>query len=467
MALNLKDKYSLLAKFKILVMFTLIFTFSYIGNGQAKINKKYASIVVDAQTGTVLSASNANKKLHPASLTKMMTLYMAFDALKKGTLRKNQRIKISKYAASMVPSKLGLKPGQTITVNDAILSLVTKSANDVAVALGEKIGGTEYRFAQMMTKKARQLGMKNTTFKNASGLHHVRQVSTARDMAVLSRSLIYNHRQHYHYFKIKQFHYRGKTYKNHNKLLHSYKGMDGLKTGYVNASGFNLAASAVQNNRRIVGVVFGGKTSKARNSHMASILDRGFLRLKRTRIAKQEKPNKKPVVTGGYTMVTNTKAPNIKKIDKEGSFKKIGIVNDNEVTARVVGQGDVDVEATKTLNDLLRETANFEAVKPNTLNAQYQQKILKAKAVSGIRNSPIGEWSIQIGAFKDRALTKRALMSAAGKLPYGFVRSSTPKILPVKTRSGVIYRGRFTGVDRKGANQACRVLDNCVVIASN
>ncbi len=249
---------------------------------------KYASIVIDAESGEVLYAKNSNTRNHPASLVKMMTLYMVFDALEKRKLKLNQGLRVSRRAAGMPPSKLGLRRGQTIRVKEAILALVTKSANDVAVVVAEAIGGTESQFAQKMTKKARQLGMKRTTFRNASGLPNRRQLSTARDMATLAKALIRDFPQYYHYFGTKKFKFRGRTYRNHNKLLRTYAGADGIKTGYIRASGYNLVASSVRNGRRVIAVVFGGKTSRSRNRHTATLLDRGFKRL--TMIARSYPP---------------------------------------------------------------------------------------------------------------------------------------------------------------------------------
>ncbi|MBU0800737.1 MAG: D-alanyl-D-alanine carboxypeptidase, partial [Alphaproteobacteria bacterium] len=237
---------------------------------QAEANPRYASFVMDADTGQVLHQSNADKSLHPASLVKMMTLSMAFDELAAGRLSLRDRITVSKHAASMVPSKLNIPAGGTISVEDAIYALVTKSANDIAVAMGEKIGGTESQFAAMMTRKAREIGMTRTTFKNASGLHNQQQVSSARDMAKLARYIIKNYPQYYTYFSTKEFSYKGNSYHNHNRLMSSYKGMDGMKTGFIGPSGFNLVASAVRNDRRLIGVVFGGRTAASRNAHMAS-----------------------------------------------------------------------------------------------------------------------------------------------------------------------------------------------------
>jgi D-alanyl-D-alanine carboxypeptidase len=248
---------------------------------QAAGNPKYASIVVDTETGVILSQRYADRAVHPASLTKIMTLLMAFEALDAKQITLRDRIPVSARAAGMPPSKLGVAAGSTIRVEDAIYALVTKSANDVASAMAEYLGGTESRFAQLMTERARDIGMKHTVFRNASGLPNDQQITTARDMATLSRYVVVRYPHYYRYFGTKQFTYRGKTHGNHNRLLYSYPGMDGFKTGYVNASGFNLVASAKRNGKRLIGVVFGGQTSKTRNDHMVKILDEGFNKIKR------------------------------------------------------------------------------------------------------------------------------------------------------------------------------------------
>ena len=255
---------------------SILLCLAIIGGLPALAQAKYASIVVDFKSGRVLHEVNADTRNYPASLTKMMTLYMTFDALSAGRLSLTQRLKVSRRAAGMPASKLGLRSKQTISVEQAILALVTKSANDAAVVLAEALGGSESKFAVMMTKRAHQLGMTSTTFKNASGLPNRGQLSTARDMATLARRLIRDHPKYYGYFSTRSFSYNNLTYRNHNRLLKTYKGADGIKTGYIRASGFNLAASAIRHNRRLVAVVFGGKTSRSRDRHIAKLLDRGF-----------------------------------------------------------------------------------------------------------------------------------------------------------------------------------------------
>lgn len=240
---------------------------------------RYASIVTDAQSGAVLHQINADTRNYPASLVKMMTLYLTFEALNDNRIQPQQRLAVSHRAANMPPSRLGLNVGQTIRVKDAILALVTKSANDVAVVLAEALGENESRFAQMMTKKAYALGMKQTTFRNATGLPDRRQLSTARDMAILAQALLRDFSEYYHLFSVTEFRYNNHIYRNHNRLIHTYSGTDGIKTGYTRASGFNLATSVKRGRHRVIAVVFGGDTAQARDRHMVKLLDQAFARI--------------------------------------------------------------------------------------------------------------------------------------------------------------------------------------------
>lgn len=240
---------------------------------------RYSSMVIDAGSGTVLEAVNADELRHPASLTKLMTLYMLFEALRDRRLTLNQLVPVSWHAASQEPSKLGLTPGTRITVEQAILGLVTKSANDAAAALGELLGGNEDRFGQMMTLRARALGMNRTIFRNASGLPDPEQVTTARDLAILARHLINDFPGYYGYFSTPNFVFHGRTIYNHDRMLQTYPGADGMKTGYTDASGHNLVTSAERGGVRLVGVVLGAASNPERDYHMAALLDQSFEQL--------------------------------------------------------------------------------------------------------------------------------------------------------------------------------------------
>ena len=418
---------------------------------------RFAEVVIDASTGRVLSGKNANKRLYPASLTKMMTLYLTFEAIESGRLSKNRRISVSRRAEAQKPSSLRLKAGRTIRVEDAILSIVTKSANDVAVVLAEAVGGSEKRFALLMTSKARQLGMKNTRFINASGLYHSKQVSTAYDMAILSRSLMRDYPSYYHYFSTASFTYGGRTYRNHNKLMKSYKGMDGLKTGYVYASGYNLASSAVRDGTRLIGVVFGGRTSRSRNMAMKKLLDRGFARTGNVRIAslvvgeKYKLPHRRPSLAVGEKYKLPHRRPSfvfeaddfnvaVARRSQTPQFNAMGLVMD---------QGDTDDDNEKRSME--------RAFRPSSLNTAsmgaYKQK----------RTSKMGGWAVQVGAFSSHEASVRALSFAKRNLRG--MNVGVDSIAPLMTNRGVIYRARLSGLARNDAKQACRILkDNCLIL---
>jgi D-alanyl-D-alanine carboxypeptidase len=233
----------------------------------------YAAIVVDVNSGNVLHSANADELRHPASLTKIMTLYLLFERLEAGKLKLDSQLPVSQHASVQAPTKLGLRPDQTIAVEDAIGGLVTKSANDAAVVIAEAIGGEESDFAEMMTRKARALGMSRTVYRNASGLPNDEQVTTARDQATLGRAIQERFPRYYRYFSMSSFTYHGQSMRNHNHLLGQVQGMDGIKTGYTQASGFNLVTSVRRNNRHIVSVVLGGASAGARDARMRTLIE--------------------------------------------------------------------------------------------------------------------------------------------------------------------------------------------------
>jgi len=224
--------------------------------------RRYASIVVDADTLEIIHARQIDELRYPASLTKVMTLYLTFDALNAGTLKLNEPVRVSKIAAQTAPTKLGLREGQSITVENLIQAVAVKSANDAAVVLAERLAGSEAAFAEKMTLKAQSLGMMKTTFMTANGLPHPEQKTTARDMAKLANNILTNHRRYYHYFGQTHFSYGGRSYKNTNGLLHWLEGVDGFKTGFTNASGYNLIISAQRDGRRLIAAVLGGASGK-------------------------------------------------------------------------------------------------------------------------------------------------------------------------------------------------------------
>ncbi|WP_234703849.1 D-alanyl-D-alanine carboxypeptidase [Rhodospirillum centenum] len=383
---------------------------------------KYASIVIDAETGEILHAASADTRNFPASMTKMMTLYMTFDALDARKLTLDQRLKVSSRAAGMAPSKLGLKPGETIRTEDCILSLVTKSANDCAVVLAEAIGGTETEFARMMTDRARALGMRRTTFRNASGLPNAGQLSTARDMARLAQALIQDHAKYYPYFSTRQFTYKGVTHGNHNRLMARYRGMDGLKTGFIRASGFNLAASAVRDGRRLIGVVFGGETAVWRDNHMADLLDKAFEGRATPMLVASAERVQAPGKASRRTPASPTPG---RKPDESGSVVT-AMANAAEAVARSAG------------------------------DLQLVSSAIAAPAAPAAKKAP-GGWGIQVGAFNDRSASQRAVANATQRAP-ALLDRAIPHVMEVSTGKGSLYRARLMGLDEKTARRACAQL---------
>jgi len=375
---------------------------------------RYASIVIDFETGQVLHETNADTRNYPASLVKIMTLYMVFEALESGDLTLDQQLTTSRRAAGMPASKLGLRRGEKITVKNAILALITKSANDVAVVVAEAIAGKETKFARLMTKKARALGMSKTRFRNASGLPNRGQVSTARDMATLAQALIRNYPDYYELFSTPQFTYRGRTYKSYNRLLRYYEGADGIKTGYIRASGFNLVTSAVRDGRRLIAVVFGGKTARSRDRHIANLMDTAFAQFNAIGVAKiPAPPPPKPlrVVAGLATAPTDAAAPEPTEI----------------------AQGDLDV----------------------------------AEVGSTEQSAMSLAWGVQVGAFYQHRSAKRAALAATTRAP-DLLGKARVLVTSIRGQRGRIYRARLVGLSESGARDACSRLKaakvDCLVV---
>lgn len=380
-------------------------------------NSRYAAVVVDWQTGAVLHAENADEPRFPASLTKTMTLYLAFEALDEGRLSLEQRLPVSAWAQSMSPTKLGLIEGNTIKVEHAVLGLVTKSANDAAVVLAEALGGSESRFADMMTRKARALGMSSTTFRNASGLPDAGQVSTARDLAVLGAAIVRDHPKYYHYFSRRDFVYGGRKLPNHNRLMSRYEGMDGIKTGYIGASGFNLIGSAIRDGRRLTAVVMGGRSPLLRDNRMAELLDAGFEKIGVSRRA--------PAASG---LVAQADAP-----PKAG--RKPAAPTQTAVRDR---RDDIGRVAAAALKAAPRPAA------------------------------PAGQWSIQVGAFNTKQAGNQALVSSK-KQAAKHIGGARAVVTTLKTAKGTVYRARFVGMGERDARQACAALSKagraCTAVA--
>jgi len=397
---------------------------------QAAKKPVYASIVVDANTGEVLHAVNADTRAHPASTTKIMTLYLLFEAMERGKLRMETPLRVSEHAAAMAPSKLGVEAGRTVIVRDAMLALVTKSANDMAVVVAETLAGSEDAFAQLMTRRARALGMKNTTFTNASGLPDPDQVTTARDLATLGMAVLRDFPRQYQVFATRDFVYEGAVHNNHNKLLGRVDGVDGIKTGFIRASGFNLVASAERNGKRLVAVVLGGNAPGWRDTHMAQLLDKSF-----------DKPFDKP------TMMAS--APATKAAEPPPQAKgKAPIAN--AIKRRPGPPAPEPVIA----------TTEPEPATPVYVEDQNGQEPTIADLVSDDAAEAIaasGDWGIQVGAFRVVENARKAADDARRQLN-GTLGGAKPVVEEMRGRNGLLFQARVVGMTEAEARVTCRDL---------
>ncbi|HXH48678.1 MAG TPA: D-alanyl-D-alanine carboxypeptidase family protein [Terriglobia bacterium] len=296
-----------------------------------------ASIMLDARTGKTLEAHNPDSQCYPASLTKLMTLYMTFRELSTGKMTLEQQLTVSTHAAAQKPTKLYLKPGERVSVRSAILAITTRSANDAAVVLAEAIGGSESEFAEMMNQRARALGLTSTTFRNASGLPDSSQKTTARDMSRLAMAILEDFPEYYHFFKARRFEFRGRTIYGHDHLLARYPGVDGMKTGYTVASGFNIVTSAVRGDHRLLGVVMGGRSARSRDRQMMALLNRGFSQIRKTTViaASNEDPtaDREPVARFKKVSLDDTEQQESERPDA-GWFVQLGGTFRSQVHAR-------------------------------------------------------------------------------------------------------------------------------------
>lgn len=412
---------------------------------------RYGAIVVEADTGKILFADHADRVLHPASLTKLMTLYMAFSALRSGKLDESTQLTVSRYATQASPTKLNLKAGETVPVKSAILGLITRSANDAARVLAEGIGGNETRFAEMMTAQAKQLGMTHTQFKNASGLPNPQQLSTPKDMAILARAIITQFPEYYELFSRRSFVYRGVTFTNHNHLMERYPGMDGMKTGYVAASGFNLVSSAVQNGTRLIGVVFGGRSAALRDNHMAGLLDRAFMDASNYR-----RPGPSTRMAQNFSQ-GSLPEPASYKMDE--ADEDTGAVN-NASDPKQDYPDAAPLQAKTPLQHVLAR-----ATTASTDNDEEQQDAAAAETASSDNttnanlniNLAKGNWGVQLGAFRSKKDARIAINRAKKK--YKTLHHASGVIAATKTKGGVpIYHARLIGLTQASASRACSAL---------
>ena len=424
----------------------------------------YSAMVVDANSGRVLHAVHENDLRHPASITKVMTLYMLFEELEKGRFSLDDEIEISSHAASMAPSKLGLRPGSTISVEDAIKAIVTKSANDIAAAVAEAVGGNEAHFAQMMTAKAQSLGMTRTNYANASGLPDARQITTAHDLIILGRSIQERFPRYYAYFSTHQFTFRGQTMGNHNHLLGQVEGMDGIKTGYTNASGFNLLTSVKRGNRRIVSVVLGGKSAAGRDRIMADLIEDNL---------DSASPNKTAVAARSEPAADARPVPMVAAYAPSAPTPTIAALTEKPRPAVIANQARATDDRTATIpaakasdgstRQALANAPSTSQVTPGgshkaatQARAPEKQAALVAKAEPARPAAAMSGTMIQVGATDAANKASDLLAKARSKAPA--LSGATPFTEKVKKGSETIYRARFAGLTETRAEAACKSL---------
>ena len=478
---------------------------------------KDAALVVDGATGRVLFARNETAERHPASLTKMMTLYLLFEALKQGKVTMQTPLPVSYHASIQKPTKLGLRPGETIPVDLAIRAIVIRSANDVAVTIAEALGGTESHFAELMTQKARQLGMKETNFHNASGLPDPLQITTASDLSILGRHVAYDFPQYFPYFGLSGFNYRNVWYPTHDNLIGRYEGADGIKTGYTGASGFNLVSSVTRGTTHIIAVVMGGRTAVRRDLEMVRLLDQTFAQVAANPalVAKANVPwqavaqNAPAPAIAGFSLpqVSNDKmaafhpVPSTVQADDEDAAEKVRAPDEDFSVIHAEGgkQPAVPAVAPKPGAKPAPQVANAKpvpqpakpapakpalvaavspaqgpaspAVRPDAKLAQQQNKLVQVavaqpqmrpsvkEEAEGDADNPRGRnWTVQVGAYADKALAQAQLKVIAGKAQDVLARAEQI-VSQSQNRSGhTMYRARFGLYEQQEARNTCTQL---------
>ncbi|NMG41243.1 D-alanyl-D-alanine carboxypeptidase [Chelativorans sp. ZYF759] len=456
------------------LVIALMLAFSLAGTASA--NPRYAAYVLDTNTGQVLFSRNADAQRFPASLTKVMTIYLLFEAMETGRISKSTPIPMSRNAAAEPPTKLGIRPGSTITVDNAIKALVTRSANDVATAVGEFLGGSEANFARMMTAKARQLGMNSTTFQNAHGLPNNRQVTTARDMAILGLAVREHFPDLYPYFSTRQFNFAGQTIGNHNRLLGRVTGVDGIKTGFIRASGFNLVTSVRTGGRSIVAVVMGGQSGASRDNHMAALIQEHLPR------ASTNRPSQ-PLVARGTPLTSSVNVVSVMPermavpqfrprqaavaaayAPEQSAPRPVVAAAAPVVASAAPAQRPAEgASAASTQTAYAAPSANRFAP-PMPVGNPVREQASAAAANPGVdtmtTNStrPTGGWAVQVGSLGSEQEAQAFLMRIAKEA--GGILSNASGFTEPFTRNGTNYvRARFGGFQSsKEAWDACNAL---------
>lgn len=451
----------------------------------------YAAMVMDAKTGQVLHSRNADTRLHPASLTKMMTLYVVFQAVENGEISLDTKVKISRNAANEEPSKLGLKSGQRIALRYLIRGAAVKSANDAATALGEAISGSEAAFTKRMTQTARLMGMKNTTFKNAHGLTQSGHLSTARDMTILGRRLFYDFPDYYNLFSRRSTHAGVRTvYNTNRKLLSNYRGADGIKTGYTRAAGFNLVASAERGQKRVIATVFGGKTSASRNARVAELLNMGFTRVN-TRLAEVKPAKLSPVGGTGQTGVSQTaqsgsiRTSPIPKLRSKSAETQpedvlLAILDKQEVETaleKAIAEEEAQDAVTEiiintpkhnTIRPVLRSNQNTIKLASNDTKITFENSTVEPLRIVSRKSTSGRAWAVQLGAFVSKYEAEKTLLKTALS-NLGPLANAEQKIAPTLVNGKHLYRARFIGLSQADAKKACSRLrarsQTCITVS--
>jgi D-alanyl-D-alanine carboxypeptidase len=417
-----------------------------------------ASILVDTGTGEVLYASNADAKTYPASLTKMMTLYLLFDAIKHGQIKMGDQIVFSAHAASQDATNLSVRAGDTIRIETAILSIVVRSANDTATAIGEKLGGSEWAFAGKMNAEARTLGMTNTVFRNANGLPDPDQHTTARDMAILGIALMRDFPEYYHYFSSESFTYHGVQYAGHNHILNRFDGADGIKTGYIRAAGFNLVTSAQRNGRRLIGVVLGGETPWVRDRQMVALLTKGFNTPMTTGTQLALTAPAKAATTPAVALATSTPVTTPAAVAAPALVAAAALVPVAVATNQAANAATTNAAVADTSDDSL-----LPMLKPGSELQLASAGEPDPQAIENVWHSTTSAYGVQIGAYSQYAPAQTAAVKVTRSMP-GLLADARIVI----DESNALYRARVMGLTKTDAEQACAKLhaqqSDCMVL---
>lgn len=407
-----------------------------LASAEAQAPERYAAVVMNAQTGEILFDRHARAPRFPASITKVMTLYMVFEALAEGRISLDDPVRMSARAAAQPPTKLGLAAGRTLTVDQAIQALAVRSANDVAVALAEHMSGSVEAFGRASTTKAHELGMVQSTFVNPHGLPDPRNVSTALDLALLSQAVMRDYPQYYRYFGLHSWVFEGREIRTTNGLLLSGAGVDGIKTGFTRASGYNLAASSVRDGRRLITVVLGGQTSASRNAHVDALMRTGFQ-------AEAERQS------GGQTRTAQAFFES-RGFGIDGTSQVRFASSPRPYSAGVGATGYAEVPAQTVFETAVANTT------ADTANAASARAAIPAPGLQG--------WAIQVGAFREPDVAQEWLASIARRFP-----DVTASARPVVETAAPWHRSRFVGLDKDSADRACAALTarrvSCLIFA--